>query len=283
MSTSQPIRILLVEDSPSDAALVRELFSGVPDLVFEIEQVQRLSDALSRLEQQAFDVVLLDLGLPDSDGVDTFARLHRQAPDVPILVLTSLEDEATGLKAIRSGAQDFIGKKHLQSALLKTSVRYSVIRAQVQLERDQAKQRDEQARELDGITRLATPADTTITARMYSASPLCETAAKEFKAAVAEYSDLLDVALEQRVFKTDNRSSERLRELGQQLGFLRAGPRDVVEIHTAALRTRIENVPAAKAQAYVEEGRIAALELMGYLTGYYRSYYSAAKTREAKP
>jgi DNA-binding response OmpR family regulator len=282
MNQPTPIRILLVEDNPTDLMLVRELFATSPGVDFDIEQASRLAEALDLLKQKTFDVVLLDLGLPDSNGVDTFAQFHRQAPGVPILVLTGLEDEKAGLAAMHSGAQDFIGKKRIQNRLIQNSVLYAVIRAQVHQREEQERILDGQKRELHDMDRLSTNNTTSVTARIYSGSPLHDSAPDEFKAAVAEYFDLLDVAIEQRLFNEPTDYTERLRELGQQLGFLRAGPRDVVEIHTTALRRRMETGPAEKSQAYIEEARIAGLELMGHLTGYYRSFYPAAKMKETK-
>jgi DNA-binding response OmpR family regulator len=282
MNQPTPIRILLVEDNPTDLMLVRELFATSPGVDFDIEQASRLAEALDLLKQKTFDVVLLDLGLPDSNGVDTFAQFHRQAPGVPILVLTGLEDEKAGLAAMQSGAQDFIGKKRIQNRLIQNSVLYAVIRAQVHQREEQERKLDDQKRELHDMDRLSTNNTTSVTARIYSGSPLHDSAPDEFKAAVAEYFDLLDVAIEQRLFNEPTDYTERLRELGQQLGFLRAGPRDVVEIHTTALRRRMETGPAEKSQAYIEEARIAGLELMGHLTGYYRSFYPAAKMKETK-
>jgi DNA-binding response OmpR family regulator len=282
MNQPTPIRILLVEDNPTDLMLVRELFATSPGVDFDIEQASRLAEALDLLKQKTFDVVLLDLGLPDSNGVDTFAQFHRQAPGVPILVLTGLEDEKAGLAAMQSGAQDFIGKKRIQNRLIQNSVLYAVIRAQVHQREEQERILDDQKRELHDMDRLSTNNTTSVTARIYSGSPLHDSAPDEFKAAVAEYFDLLDVAIEQRLFNEPTDYTERLRELGQQLGFLRAGPRDVVEIHTTALRRRMETGPAEKSQAYIEEARIAGLELMGHLTGYYRSFYPAAKIKETK-
>jgi hypothetical protein len=88
---------------------------------------------------------------------------------------------------------------------------------------------------------------------------------------VQRYAELLDLAVEQRAYKVEHRLSDALRAVADDLGFLNAGPRDVVELHTAALKQRITGVPALKAQAYIDEARVMVLELMGYLVAYYRS------------
>lgn len=279
MKPANFIRILIVEDDPSDLELVRDLFGTTSCAAFEVNHASTLAGALGLLRDNPFDVVLLDLGLPDSNGVETFVQLHKAAPEVPVLVFNGNDEDSVGLAAMEEGAQDLVVKKRVQKRLVENAVRYAVIRTRVEKREAQERQHDEQKRELSGMERLSAGSGTTVTARIYSGSPLRESAPDEFKSAVAEYYDLLQLALEQRIFKDGRDFSDRLRELGQQLGFLRAGPRDVVDIHTTALRRRMENVPAEKAQAYIEEGRIAGLELMGHLTGYYRSFYPAAKNK----
>lgn len=277
------IRLLVVEDSPSDMELVSSMFSSSPNGKFDIQHADRLSTAMTTLESGEFDAILLDLGLPDSQGINTFVQLHQHAPDVPILVLTSLEDDASGEKAMRKGAEDFLTKRQMQSDMLKNSVKFAVVRSNVRHQREEQKQRDDQIREMEDIHRLSTPATTSITARIYSGSPLREKAPAEFRAAIAEYLDLLNLALEHRIFKTeDSNYTDRLRELGTQIGFLRGSPRDVIEIHTSALKKRIEDMATSKAQAILEESRITLIELMGHLTSYYRSFYTTSSPRDKK-
>jgi hypothetical protein len=89
---------------------------------------------------------------------------------------------------------------------------------------------------------------------------------------VAQYGHILDQRLEQRAYKIETNTSDTLREIANQLGFLRAGPRDVVDVHTHAIRQRVRGASVMRMQAYVEEGRLLVLELMGYLVSYYRAY-----------
>lgn len=127
----RPIRILLVEDKPSDAKLVRELLSEIPDIRFTLEQAERLGDALQRLAGgEEIDVVLLDLSLPDSRGSDTFTRFQDGAkePAPPVIVLTQIEDEAAGVSAVQSGAQDYLVKGRVDSHLMGRSMRFAIER-----------------------------------------------------------------------------------------------------------------------------------------------------------
>jgi DNA-binding response OmpR family regulator len=119
-------RVLLVEDDPADARLVKEWLSSQGR--HEILDADRLDDALSRLEKEIFDVALLDLGLPDSKGIETNLRVHEQVPTLPILVLTGLADQQMALAAIKNGAQDYMVKNEVQPGLLARSIHFAVQR-----------------------------------------------------------------------------------------------------------------------------------------------------------
>ncbi len=122
------IRILLVEDNPGDARLVREAVGEAGSLRHELSHVNRLEDALGQLRTERFDVVLLDLGLPDSQGIDTLVRMRGEQPGVTIVVLTGLDDETVALRALQSGAQDYLVKGQIDGRLLVRATRYAIER-----------------------------------------------------------------------------------------------------------------------------------------------------------
>jgi PAS domain S-box-containing protein len=123
------IRALLVEDNPSDARLFQELVreTGVDRL--QLDHVDRLETALTRLSRDHFDVLLLDLSLPDEQGLTTLVRAHTHAPKIPIVILTGLDDEALAIKAVRAGAQDYLIKGRVDRDQLVRAVRYAAERA----------------------------------------------------------------------------------------------------------------------------------------------------------
>ncbi|MGC9400656.1 MAG: sensor histidine kinase [Anaerolineae bacterium] len=133
MMTKQTIRILLIEDNKAEALLLQEMLSEDPHESYEVEQTSRLASALSLLEQRTFDVILLDLLLPDSKGLTTFTHLHRQAPsDLPIIVLSGLADEELAVEAVRQGAQDYLAKGRVDKNTLTRSIRYAMERKQIE-------------------------------------------------------------------------------------------------------------------------------------------------------
>ena len=124
----EPIKVLLVEDSPGDARLIREMLKEAAAAQFELVHVVSLDEALKLLGEASFDVLLLDLTLPDSQGLDTFFRVHTQVPDVPTVVLTGLADEVVGVEAVKGGSQDYLVKGQVDSHLLARALRYAIER-----------------------------------------------------------------------------------------------------------------------------------------------------------
>lgn len=126
MNAPQGIQILLVEDSPTDALLIEEALSDLPGLQHRLIRAESLSDALAQVRATHFDIALLDLGLLDARGLETFSRFHDQAPEVPVLVLTGLDDKSAGLEAIRHGARDYLHKRELRPSGLGRAIRYTI-------------------------------------------------------------------------------------------------------------------------------------------------------------
>ncbi len=122
------MRILLVEDNPGDVRLLQEYLDEAGAFRCRVTHADRLSAGLKRLQETGADVVLLDLSLPDSHGVDTLVRMHAAAKDVPIVVLTGMEDETLGIELVQAGAQDYLVKGRLTGQLLVRALRYAVER-----------------------------------------------------------------------------------------------------------------------------------------------------------
>lgn len=123
-----PIKVLLVEDNPDDFRLLHLFLSESAPTQFQITHVTRLSEALPRLHQERFDVVLCDLSLPDSQGFETFQWLNAHAPDKPIIVLSGLDDETLAVKAVREGAQDYLVKGRVDHHILSRAITYAIER-----------------------------------------------------------------------------------------------------------------------------------------------------------
>ncbi len=127
--------IMLIEDSAEDAQLVREMLDD-RGYIYVLKRTDRLSSGLRLLEEESFDVVLLDLGLPDSAGFDALTQIRNQAPQLPIIILTGLSDEALAVKAISLGAQDYLVKGNFAADALYRSISHSIERQRLETERE---------------------------------------------------------------------------------------------------------------------------------------------------
>jgi len=125
---NKPLRILLVEDNPGDADLIQEMLPAGDDSEFAVHCVSRLADAVSHLRERETDLALLDLDLPDSNGIETVRIARQAAPTLPIVVLTGNQDEQIGIAAVQGGAQDFLIKGQTQRNHLARVIRYAVER-----------------------------------------------------------------------------------------------------------------------------------------------------------
>ncbi|HLE06348.1 MAG TPA: response regulator [Candidatus Nanoarchaeia archaeon] len=119
------LRVLLVEDLPSDVRFIKEILRDIPNTEFDITSVNSFNNALKELKNN-FDVILLDLNLPDSKGVKTFESLKEQSLETPIIILTVIEDKRLMIDAVRTGAQDYLVKRFITTDSLERAILYSI-------------------------------------------------------------------------------------------------------------------------------------------------------------
>jgi signal transduction histidine kinase len=142
-----PVKILLVEDSPSDAALLEESLTQNDLGQFKFTHAETLSEAMAQARKETFDVLLLDLSLPDVTGRETFLRARQEAPQLPIVVLTGVEDEAVGLEAVRHGIQDYLIKGQAYGRQTARAIRYAIERKRTETALKQAESALQQERD----------------------------------------------------------------------------------------------------------------------------------------
>jgi len=129
---SPNLNILLIEDNPGDARLIQEMLRDAVNTRTELEWQTRVSSGLNRLQRGGVGVVLLDLGLPDAQGLGALAAIYSKFPEIPIVVLTGQEDEELAIQAVKRGAQDYLVKGAVDSTLLMRSIRYAAERKQME-------------------------------------------------------------------------------------------------------------------------------------------------------
>jgi signal transduction histidine kinase len=129
---AKSIEILLFEDNLGDAGLIEEMLEEFQN-IYLLKNVESLEEGLNVLNDPHFDIILLDLGLPDSDGIETLIEVDKKTPNIPIIVLTGLNNEEIGILAVKMGAQDYLIKRDIDSKLLTRSINYSIERNKIEI------------------------------------------------------------------------------------------------------------------------------------------------------
>ncbi len=124
--------VLIIEDNPGDIRIIEEYLKEADDNDYEIKKAANLNDGLKLLSLNYFDVLILDLGLPDSSELETLFRIREIDNEIAIVVLTIISNEEIGLKAIKNGAQDFLSKEHIQKVTLQKSIKYAIERKKLE-------------------------------------------------------------------------------------------------------------------------------------------------------
>jgi DNA-binding NarL/FixJ family response regulator len=280
---SEIVRVLLIEDNPGDARLIREMLVEARSIAFALECADRLVAGLERLGQGEIDVILLDLSLPDAQGLDTFVKAHAQVPGVPIVVLTGLDDGALAIEAVQKGAQDYLVKGQVEGNLLVRVLRYAIERHRLLAEVEQAQRREQQERERAArsyqhyLARSqdegpALSQDEGPTLSGVEGSPGLDTRPQPDKETLygllPDYRGLIRCYVHAVRIRED-RPSHRVREFARQLAAIRARARDVVRLHLDVLNEFSQRTLPAEDRAFSNDARLVLVELMGNLIDLY--------------
>jgi len=141
LGTNEALKILIVEDDIVDRKLLERLLSKSSLPVSEVKSAEYLDTALQILDKDSFDIVLLDLGLPDSNGIESITKIQARAPHIPIIVLSGLDDQDTAILAVQKGVQDYLIKGQVDSNLLTRAIRYAIERKRTERDLQSAEQR----------------------------------------------------------------------------------------------------------------------------------------------
>ena len=264
-----PCRILLVEDEPEDIEIVQSMLHNVRSSFFErgfqLTCAETLSIAKQILSAQQFDVILLDLILPDSRNMNSLEELQSMNTGIPIIVQTALEDEVVAVKALELGSCGYLPKLASDRNLLLYAIRSAIERKQQLTNIEQFQQ---QERELDhledilvGISQLEN--DTSLKQRWPDIYAEIE----------QRYQQLLVRFVEQKIYQVQYEIASEINILIEQLGYLQATSKDLIQLHTDTLKQKQVSSSKKGMKAYIIEGRYLLLELMGRLVSYYRRYY----------
>ena len=263
-----PCRVLVVEDDPEDIELIKNMLADARSSYFqrgfELAYAETLAEAKEILSRENFDVILLDLMLPDSHNMDGLEELQAATESATIIVQTALEDEVVAVKALELGACGYLPKVASDRNLLLYAIRSAIDRQQQLIN---AKPLQQHLQELDNLENLiANSSESQQDGSLFQKMP------DLFGELEVRYQQLLDRFVEQKIYQVEYELAVEINVLIQQLGYLQATPRDLVELHTAVLKQK-QSVSPKGAKAFIIEGRYLLLELMGKLAAYYRRYY----------
>lgn len=267
------MQVLLIEDDPGFTALVRATLDA--DATVTLRHAPDLESGLAALEEDDFDVVLLDLGLPDSDRRDTLKRLREVDDAVATVIISGGLDAAEELASLRDGAQEVVRKDADLVDLLPRLLEKAVARQQRLAEAHRQQRRERRLREETeaSVRWLSELRDATSSASERAlgiASPL--DSIPDARPVLTEaYGELLDLVVRRAMYRDEPQAGPRVRAFAEQLAELKAGPREVAEIHTLALRHREEHHADPMPELMRSEGRLLLVEVMGYLVTAYRT------------
>lgn len=296
-NTMEKAKILIVDDEP---AITQSLKRSLRD-TYDVYIANTVSAALEILAEHQVAVILTDQRMPDMQGVDFLKAARVIRPESLSLLLSGYTDVQALITALNlTTVRGFIGKPWDNKALLdqvETAVKeYRAIINQPQLLRASQENLEDMQGQLEyfqnlvqSLTRrspdsvssevekdhileaLYTPAPVEVSARLLGHTTLREAYPEKFQELVQQYAACLDQAFDQRVYQINYQISNNLKTLASALSLLRAGPRDVVDVHNTAIQAAFQKYKLPRRQVYFEEGRLLLLELMGNLAQAYRS------------
>ncbi len=263
---SQNLSVLVVDDEPVSRQMVRRLLDEA-GMKAEIDEAETAADAVRILSDKKFDVAIIDYRLPDGTavsilkGLRKFGRLH-----TPIVVMTAHAHQEAADESVQEGAQDYLPKENMTCDNLQRAMRYSMQRHQLLHELIWSREKERREKELRLLQNAVTES---------GAPPSAIRSMPEiFDRFVLTYEKLLSKSLDEVAYRTTQQVPDLARTIAHDLGDMRAGPKDVIDIHTAALKIAVERVSKQREQAIAEEGHILLVQVMGFLVLHYRNAQS---------
>lgn len=264
-----PIRVLLVEDDPATQELVRIHLSESRAITAELKAARSLAELKAVIQSFNPQVVLLDLSLPDGTKETTLAKARAISDSVAIIIFTGIDDEEFAMSCIKRGAQDYMVKADISPVVLSRTIHLAMARLEMQKETERNIQR--MAEELQWVRHAIAPLSP-IAARAVDVRPLSEAAPGDYEELASEYAELLEMAVDERAFQVDHEVRQKRARLATRLGALGADANDIVNIHLRFIEDRSPQFKPQAKLAYINEGRVMMLGILGDLVGYYRRH-----------
>ena len=273
LSDVQETYVLLVDDDALDRRAVRRSLGSN----YVLLEANTGEQALAHLQDQAPDCVLLDYQVPGTDTLDLLETCVQA--QLPVIMLTGAGNEAIAVEAMKRGAQDYLTKDQISTGVLGRMIAHvtekaSLKRQLLEQELEESKEREREITELKHALavqqNLTGWQESATTGHLYGSGPLHARLPDMFAELQTAYESLLDHYLEALAFKETPTPHGQISALADRLGALGSGPRDLVDLHLRAVTAKTAEAQTKRAKAYMVEGRLLALEVMGNLVDYYR-------------
>ncbi|MEM0951425.1 MAG: response regulator [Cyanobacteria bacterium P01_H01_bin.74] len=282
------IAVLLIEDDWDDVEIIRILLAEAQSVQFSLTAVGTYDEGKVLATNDEFDVYLVDYRLGSKNGLDFIKEFSNAPISKPAILLTGDTQESLDIDALNAGATDYLKKGDFNSAILEKTIRYALERKNYQGALQDANRNlqvlKQLERELQSLSHFSSSgAKLPVSERMMGAASLNESHPSSFNAIVDNFKRLIEKALKAQMFKDHSSTvSTDLHKMANQLGFLMATPKDVIDCYSLAIKSMCEDASTKRSQIIIEEGRILLVQLMGYLCSYYR-LFASPKHASAEP
>ncbi len=264
---NKPYNALVIGGHSNVGRLQRALSAGEGAAIVKSAT---FDDFAAALGSDALDLLFVDVQAAGADWPDKIVMLWSQAPDVPIIAIIPASKEALAILALQAGAQDCVSEPEIEGAGFSRTARYAIERSRFLVQRDVAHHQRTRDREIGALNAMNSQHALTVTRRSFGLMPFQQSEPDEFQQLVVRYGGLLDRALLGTSGRDYDQLDAELDEIANRLGLYGAGPRDAVDLHKAAMIDRLEAELARKSRAYIGEGRLLLIQLMGHLVSHYR-------------
>lgn len=254
----KPMRVLLIEDNPPDIEIVQLALQDDPASAWDFRHSQSLEKASAKFIPDLIDVILLDLGLDSSDGIETFKQAFDTFPTTPIIILSAIDSVEIAEQAVELGAQDFLLKDEFNAERLRRCLRYAV-------KRPPPWQPTKSVGEFVKNTSGGKQREIRLQGEMHEHSP------SEFERLVAKFESLVEESLNIRIFSKNHNITSDLDLFGSAIAGVRGSALDLVDIQRIAVKNMAIGKNRRRQLAQAEEGRLLLIGVMARLADHYRN------------
>lgn len=274
-------RLLAIELNDEELAALSDLLRDPTHGEYDIVRCDAPGVSGALAEPSPFDAAIVGPGTQGLGSLRALAELRRRSPFLPVVVITGGGSEGSSTAAVPAGAATVLWTGDSLDELFKRTVTGAIERGRAMGDAGDTARRMVADREMRHLRGACGPAPLMATHQSLGSKSLKAVSANVFQGLAGQYGELLDQAMTTRTRDVNMGTSEDLQALASRLGTMNVGPRDIIDLHRTALAAKLRDQSAPKAEAFVEEGRMLMIQLMGYVLSYYRTLaWGAPQTRD---